>query len=144
MELLKKLLGILLDLLKKGLDLLRGKGLGEIAKKLGLALGGLFLLICTGKSLHALHRARRKAREIKKAVRRAEEVRQKGLFAPPVLTSRPIPGPRRAAAGQGRAPGRGAMTVMTVMTSKKCPGSQKPVIRHGSLFINKLKIVLYK
>ena len=77
MELLKKLLGILLDLLKKGLDLLRGKGLGEIAKKLGLALGGLFLLICTGKSLHALHRARRKAREIKKAVRRAEEVRQK-------------------------------------------------------------------
>ena len=31
MELLKKLLGILLDLLKKGLDLLRGKGLGEIA-----------------------------------------------------------------------------------------------------------------
>ena len=77
MELLKKLLGILLDLLKKGLDLLRGKGLGEIAKKLGLALGGLFLLICTGKSLHALHRAKRKAREIKKAVRRAEEVRQK-------------------------------------------------------------------
>lgn len=77
MELLKKLLGILLDLLKKGLDLLRGKGLGEIAKKLGLALGGLFLLLCAGKSLHALHRARRKAREIKKAVRRAEEVRRK-------------------------------------------------------------------
>ena len=77
MELLKKLLETILGLLKKGFELLRGKGLGEIAKKLGLALGGLLVLLCAGKSLHALHRARRKAREIKKAVRRAEELREK-------------------------------------------------------------------
>ena len=77
MELLKKLLEIMLDLLKKGFDLLRGQGLGDVAKKLGLAMIGLLVLVCTGKSLRALHRAKRKAKNIKKAVRRAEEVHEK-------------------------------------------------------------------
>ena len=79
MELLKKLLGTALGLTKKLIGLLkgmiRGGDLGDVGKKLALGLGGLFLLVCTGKSLSALHRAKRKVARAKKHVKQVKKHR---------------------------------------------------------------------
>ena len=83
MELLKKPLGTALGLAKKLFGLLKGmlerrsggEGLGEVGKKLALGLGGLFLLVCAGKSLSALHRAKRKVARAKKHVRQVKKHR---------------------------------------------------------------------
>lgn len=61
MEFLKKLLGTMFGLLKKGVDFLRGRDLGADWKKLLPVLGGVFALICAGKSLRALRAANRRA-----------------------------------------------------------------------------------
>ena len=61
MELIKKILQIMLAAVKKVLALLKGENTEDMAKKLLLALGALFLAVCTGKSLKALSRAKDEA-----------------------------------------------------------------------------------
>lgn len=73
MKLIKKILETSLGLLKKGLDLLKGKNLEELAKLVGMVVLGLLALVLTGKSLKALSRAKKAAKS--RAVTRGGKVR---------------------------------------------------------------------